>query len=74
MTALVQAPRLVAGRWAKAFALISRTGAMVTWGDPDCGGDCSAVRGLLRDVRDVKASGGAMAARRGDGKVAPRRS
>ena len=27
----------------KAFAAILADGSVVAWGDPDCGGDCSAV-------------------------------
>ena len=31
----------------KAFAAILGAGSVVTWGDADCGGDCSAVQDLL---------------------------
>ena len=27
----------------------------MSWGDADCGGDCSSVRTLLKDIRQVQA-------------------
>ena len=44
---------------------------MVAWGDPDKGGDCSAVQDLLRNVQQIQASSGAFAAILADGSVIP---
>ncbi|CAE7757187.1 pim1, partial [Symbiodinium pilosum] len=50
-----------------AFAAIVGDGSVVTGGNYIYGGDCSAVREQLQDVRQIAASYGAFAARRGDG-------
>ena len=45
-----------------AFAAILANGSVVTWGDPDSGGDSSEVQPLLKGVQQVQASLGAFAA------------
>eukprot|EP00933_Yihiella_yeosuensis_P068636 TRINITY_DN7448_c0_g2_i1.p1 TRINITY_DN7448_c0_g2~~TRINITY_DN7448_c0_g2_i1.p1 ORF type:complete len:508 (+),score=103.76 TRINITY_DN7448_c0_g2_i1:72-1595(+) len=53
-----------------AFAAIKADGSVVTWGDPDCGGDSSSVASLLQDgVVDVTANAIAFAALKADGSV-----
>ena len=47
---------------AVAFAALTRFGTVVAWGDPEEGGDSSAVQHLLVDVASVTATGGAFAA------------
>ena len=42
---------------------------MVTWGDVDCGGDCSAVRDQLQNVQQIQATQSAFAAILGNGSV-----
>ena len=39
-----------------AFAAILKCGAVVTWGDADCGGDSSQVQEQLRNVHDIQAN------------------
>ena len=41
----------------RAFAAILGNGSVVTWGDADCGGDCSAVLDKLKNVQQVQATG-----------------
>ena len=48
--------------WWGAFAALTRSGTVVTWGHPECGGDSSAVRHLLVDVASVTAAECAFAA------------
>ena len=67
VTALVQEGALVATE--AAFAFIRPDGSVVTWGDPDSGGDSRAVQEDLRDVVQIKAAGAAFAAIRRDGSV-----
>ena len=45
-----------------AFAAILESGAVVTWGDPGCGGDSSEVQAQLRNVQRIQASSSAFAA------------
>ena len=45
-----------------AFAASLEFGAVVTWGDPACGGDSSEVQGWLMSVRHIQASDYAFAA------------
>ena len=52
-----------------AAAATTRSGAVLTWGYPDCGGDCSSVQAQLVGVRSVVASGHAFAALTRDGGV-----
>ena len=52
-----------------AFAAILGDGSVVTWGDPDYGGDSSAVRDKLKNVRQVLTAFGTFAALLGDGSV-----
>ena len=42
---------------------------MVAWGDPDYGGDCSAVQDQLRKVQQIQATYQAFAAILADGSV-----
>ena len=42
---------------------------MVAWGNDACGGDCGAVQDQLKNVRQIKASGGTFAAVLADGTV-----
>ena len=44
-------------------------GSGITWGDPEYGGDCSPVRGQLRNVRKLHATEWAFAAILADGSV-----
>ena len=52
-----------------AFAAILEDGSVLTWGDPRCGGDSSAVGDQLRGVRQIQCTGGAFAAILEDGSV-----
>ena len=45
-----------------AFAAILESGAVVTWGDPDAGGDSSQVQEQLRNVQHIQATAHAFAA------------
>ena len=54
---------------ANAFAALLEDESVVCWGDEDSGGDCSQVRGELRQVQSLAASNGAFAALRHDGSV-----
>ena len=46
----------------RAFAAILADGSVVTWGNPDYGGDSSEVQDQLKDVQQVQATYGAFAA------------
>ncbi|CAE7878575.1 HERC2, partial [Symbiodinium microadriaticum] len=52
-----------------AFAAILGDGRLVTWGEPDYGGDSSAIQDRLQDVHHVQASTYAFAAILSDGSV-----
>jgi hypothetical protein len=52
-----------------AFAAFLADGSVVTWGNPDDGGDSSAVQGQLRNVQQVHATSFAFAAILADGSV-----
>ena len=70
LTALAQQPKMAATE--KAFALWCCGGLrIVTWGNPRCGGDISAVQNRLGQsgVQQIKASSGAFAALLADGSV-----
>ena len=45
-----------------AFAAILASGGVMTWGDPECGGDCREVQEQLRNVQHIQATSGAFAA------------
>ena len=45
-----------------AFAAILESGAVVTWGDPEAGGDSSQVQEQLRNVQHIQATAGGFAA------------
>ena len=60
VAAVVQLGRLVAT--AQAFAWHSHGGEVVTWGDPNCGGDSSQVQEQLRNVQHIRATAHAFAA------------
>ena len=47
---------------AGAFAAILDSGAVVTWGDPECGGGSGRVQEHLRNVQHIQATQGALAA------------
>ena len=53
----------------RAFAAILADGSVVTWGNPDYGGDSSEVQDQLKDVQQVQATYGAFAAILADGSV-----
>ena len=55
---------------AGAFAAILEDGSVVTWGQPACGGNSSAVSDQLRNVQQVQATCAAFAALLADGSVA----
>jgi hypothetical protein len=42
---------------------------VVSWGNPNVGGDCSAVQDWLENVLQIQATGGAFAAILADGSV-----
>ena len=44
-----------------AFATILESGYVVTWGDPNCGGDSSQAQEQLRNVQDIQATQSAFA-------------
>ena len=52
-----------------AFAAILADGSVVSWGDPDAGGDSSAVQDQLKGVQQVQATDGAFAAILADGLI-----
>ena len=55
---------------ARAFAIwCNGGGKLVTWGDPDCGGDSSAVQDQLLKIQQLQASDRAFAAVLADGSV-----
>ena len=61
LTAIVQRDKMAATR--AAFAIWCCGGdRIVTWGDPDSGGDSSAVQDQLRNVQQVQATDAAFAA------------
>eukprot|EP00913_Durusdinium_trenchii_P015738 g14790.t1 len=72
VTAVVQAPHIVAGR--SSFAIwrgqddISPS-RLITWGNREQGGDCSGVQGQIDDLRQVQPSGRGFAALLGNGRV-----
>ena len=45
------------------------TGSVVTWGDPDAGGDSSRVQDQLRNVQQIRATNSAFAAILADGSL-----
>ncbi|CAE7299642.1 USP [Symbiodinium natans] len=60
ITAIIQDVSVAATR--DAFAAIRANGTVVTWGCPDSGGDCSAVKNQLQNVQRIQATCGAFAA------------
>eukprot|EP00439_Symbiodinium_sp_Y106_P022733 s1164_g2.t2 len=54
---------------ASAFAAVLGDGSLVSWGNPNSGGDSSSVQHRLLNVRQVSATHGAFAALLGDGSV-----
>ena len=52
-----------------AFAAILADGSVVTWGNPDRGGDSSAVRDKLKGVQQIQRTSQAFAAILADGSV-----
>eukprot|EP00435_Cladocopium_sp_Y103_P063372 s254_g25.t1 len=54
---------------AGAFAAILEDGSVMTWGQPECGGNSSAVSGQLKNVQQVQATSAAFAAILSDGSV-----
>ena len=52
-----------------AFAAILADGSVVAWGDPERGGDCSAVQDQLRNVNQIQATESSFAAILADGSV-----
>ena len=52
-----------------AFAAILTGGSVVTWGDPEYGGDSRAVKDQLRGVQQIQAAGSGFAAIMTDGSV-----
>ena len=44
-----------------AFAAVLESGCVVTWGQPECGGDSSQVQEQLRSVKHIQATGNAFA-------------
>ena len=52
-----------------AFAAILADGSVVTWGDPDDGGDSSEVQDELTNVEHITGTSGAFAAILADGSV-----
>ncbi|AOM41930.1 hypothetical protein [Xenorhabdus hominickii] len=54
---------------ASAYAALKIDGTVVTWGDAEYGGDCSAVQGDLKNVRAIYATGKAFVALTADKKV-----
>ena len=52
-----------------AFAAILSDGSVVTWGDPESGGDSFQVQEQLRDVQQIQSTDRAFAAILSDGSV-----
>ena len=68
LSAVAQLPKIAANRIA--FALYCVGGhRIVTWGNPDYGGDSSGVQDQLRNVQQICGTGGAFAAILSDGSV-----
>ena len=55
--------------YGNAVAAIKADGTVVTWGNPEEGGDCDAVRDQLLDLQSIQASLHAFAAIKADGTV-----
>ncbi|CAE7781226.1 unnamed protein product [Symbiodinium microadriaticum] len=53
LTAVIRPDRLFSCRWSSAFTLVRSDGSVVTWGDPDRGGDSSRVQAQLQDIDTV---------------------
>ena len=51
------------------FAAILADGSVVTWGDPETGGDSSAVQNQLKKVQQIQTNGIAFASILADGSV-----
>ena len=72
MTLHTQQVKVACARWkcdAGSFAAIQGDASVLTWGDPDDGGDCSDIQDRLVNVQKIQASLFAFAAVRGDGSV-----
>ena len=54
-------------RWA--FAAILANGSVVTWGEPDSGGNCTGVQDQLKNVQQIQATKSAFAAILANGSV-----
>ena len=68
LTAIVTEPKVAATKCA--FALFCSGGnQVVTWGDPDCGGNSSKVQPQLKGVQQIQATARAFAAILVDGSV-----
>eukprot|EP00435_Cladocopium_sp_Y103_P023659 s1240_g5.t1 len=67
LTAISLEIRLVATQ--EAFALFTRGGTVLTWGDVDYGADCSAVQDCLKEVVNITASDHSFAALLANGAV-----
>jgi len=69
LTAIIRRDRLFSCRWSAAFTLVRSDGSVVTWGDPDRGGDSSRVQARLQDIDTVLGAEYAQAALLLDGTV-----
>ena len=72
VTLHTQQVEVACARWkcdASAFAAIQGDASVLTWGDPDDGGDCSSIQDRLVNVQKIQASLFAFAALLGDGSV-----
>ena len=68
LTVVAQQPNMIAT--ARAFAMWScGSNTVIIWGDPDSGGDCSAVQDQLRNVKQIQATNWAFAAILANGSV-----
>ena len=61
LTAIAQEPKIVSTWNAFAFWCVGGD-RIITWGDPDYGGDSSGVQDQLRNVQQICGTGGAFAA------------
>eukprot|EP00439_Symbiodinium_sp_Y106_P033664 s700_g4.t1 len=69
IVAVIRQPEIVSTRRSTSMALLTGDGSVLTWGDPERGGDCSAVHDQLVHVESLHAAPGAFAAILADGSL-----
>ncbi|OLP99508.1 Thioredoxin reductase [Symbiodinium microadriaticum] len=69
IVAVLRQPEIISTRRSTSMALLTGDGSVLTWGDPERGGDCSAVQDQLVHVESLHAAPGSFAAILADGSV-----